>query len=175
MADLFLSWEEAQGELLPHYCVSCAAPATEWADWRICNARHRVFSIDYTYVDVTLPVCPKHRKLNWFFLHRVVAREIHEDGVLLSHVSPGFVEAVWDYRDQLERGEVSAPAFASPRWDSEEDYEPKSLPHRHYRHERYSQPSPGWSAAKIVFLVLAALFFAPFVLLMMCGLLALLI
>ncbi|MCA9067815.1 MAG: hypothetical protein KDA84_02770, partial [Planctomycetaceae bacterium] len=61
MANLFLSWDEAKGEQLPHYCVSCGAPATEWADWRVCNSRHLVFSIQHTYVDVVLPVCPQHR------------------------------------------------------------------------------------------------------------------
>jgi hypothetical protein len=184
MADLFLTWEEAQGEQLPHYCVSCAQPATEWADWRICHSRHRVFSIEYTHIDVTLPVCPRHRNLNWFFLHRVVARKVDAEGVLLSHVSPGFVEAVWDYREQMERGSDVGPSHGfSPAgsWgpdfeeESYESYEPNLLPRRQYGQDRFVPSPPIWSAAKIFLIVLAALFFAPFVLLMMCGLLALLL
>jgi hypothetical protein len=169
MADLFLTWDELQGEQLPHYCVSCAAPATEWADWRICQSRHRVFSIDYTYVDVTLPVCPSHRKLNWFLLHRVVARDIQPDGVLVSHVSPGFVEAVWDYRNQAEAQPIQAaprsfaPPLRSTDYEEEdyEDYSPHPLPRQRYGPGRYDHSPPGWSVGKIVLIVLAVIFFAP--------------
>jgi hypothetical protein len=185
MADLFLTWDEARGEQLPHYCVSCAAPATEWADWRICQTQYLFLSTRYTYVDVTLPVCPQHRNLHWFILQRVVARRIQNDGVVLGHVSPGFVEAVWDYRDDMETRPRPAPAprFApAPRTrtvESEEhdyeEYSPKSLPRKRYANGRYNQPAAGWSFGKIVLVVMAVLFFAPCGAIILFALLGLLI
>jgi hypothetical protein len=104
-------------------------------------------------------------------LQRVVARRIQGDGVVLGHVSPGFVEAVWDYREDAETRQTQppvrsfAPSPRSRRTDFEdgdyEDYSPKSLPRQHYGHGRYEQSSPGWSAGKIVLIVFAVLFFAP--------------
>lgn len=174
MADLFLTWDEAQGEQLPHYCVSCAAPATEWADWRICQTRYELLCNRYTNVDVTLPVCPRHRNLSWFLLNRVVAREILDDGVVLGHVSPGFVQAVWDHRDEHEGRPVSSRRAIGFEGDSEDDV-PKSLARRHPGRSRYVEPLPGWSLARLVLVGLAGLFFTPVVLLMACGLLGLLL
>ncbi len=178
MAELFLTWEEAQDEQLPHFCVSCARPATDWADWRICHARHGLFSSDYTFVDVTLPVCPQHRNLEGFLRPRIVAREVYDDGLLLGRVSPGFVEAVWDDRDVREGRPVRPRprrfATTAPASDFE-DYAPRrSLARRPYRPRGTGFTSPGWTFLRVLFGVLAALFFAPFVLLMMCGALGLL-
>jgi hypothetical protein len=171
MADLFLSWDEAQGENLPHYCVSCAAPATEWADWRICKTQNHIFSIQYTYVDVTLPVCPEHRKPSWVFLRRVIAREIHDDGVVLGHVSPGFVEAVFDFREDQEPQPAFAPARRPNRRNHEaEDYgepPPRRLP----RYARDVRSPSGWTAGKIILLVFIVLLFAPCTLMVLFGVL----
>lgn len=166
MADLFLTWDEAQGEQLPHYCVSCAAPATEWADWRICKSQNRIFSIHYTYVDVTLPVCPQHRTMSWIFLRRVVVREIRDDGVVVGHVSPGFVEAVWDYRDEQEsqpppspiRRVASGPRSRQSDFDEDDD---DRLPRRRPRQDRYAPTPSGWTPGKIILLVFIVLLLAP--------------
>ncbi len=131
MAELFLTWDEAQREDLPHYCVCCAVPATEWADWQICQSSHHMFSHRYTYVDVALPVCPQHRKLHWIPLYRVNIKKIEDDGLIINHVSPGFVQAVWDYRDDKEARYAQAPEpqnFASSPhspYPDEYDYEPE--------------------------------------------------
>lgn len=178
MADLFLTWEEAQGERLPHYCVSCAAPATDWADWRICKTQHRVFSHDYTYVDVTLPVCPEHRNLHWIPLYRVNAKEIFDDGVVLGHVSPGFVEAVWDYREQRERQsfQTEPPSLRSSSSRRQADFQEHGiLPRTRYVQGRSEGGSFAWTAQKFILIVLALLFLAPCGALLAFGLLGLLL
>jgi hypothetical protein len=161
MADLFLTWDEAQGELLPHYCVSCAAPATEWADWRISKARLHIFTTHCQYVNVTLPVCPEHRKPSWIFLYRVVAREVHEDGVVLGHISPGFVEAVFDYRDDVESGFAPLSACRSPRHDYEVDDFEEPPPRRLARYAPNVPIPSAWTPGKIILLVFVVLLFAP--------------
>ncbi len=188
MADIFLTWEEAQGELLPHVCVCCAEPATEWADWQICHAQARLLSVLYTYVDVTLPVCPRHRSLSWNPFHRIVARKIESDGVILSRVSPGFVEAVWDNRDSRDGRAASEPyvspqpSAADPRprpafseLDAAEFDDFDDFTSRRYAPQRSRpQPATGWSIAKIVLIVLAFIFLAPCALVMFFTCLALL-
>lgn len=166
MADLFLTWEEAQGERLPHFCVSCAAPATEWADWRISKSRHGVFSDRDRFVDVTLPVCPQHRNLHWITLYRVNAREILDDGVVLEHVSPGFVEAVWDHRDQRDgqprQSEATAsPSSRRPRIADFDDYDSAALPRRRYVHRSYEAGSIARTVQKVILIAIAVMFLLP--------------
>jgi hypothetical protein len=172
MADLFLTWDEAQGEQLPHYCVSCARPATEWADWRICKTEHHVFSIQTTHINVTLPVCPQHRNLSWIYWRRVIAKQIQDDGIILSHVSPGFALAVWDYREEMESqpGPVHQAASVprSRRSEFEDEFH-ESLPRHRPRHDRYVQTPSGWTPGKIVLLVFIVLLLAPCTLILLFG------
>lgn len=175
MADLFLTWDEAQGEQLPHYCVSCAAPATEWADWRVTKTDQRIFSIQYTHVDVTLPVCPQHRDKSWIYWRRVIVKQIQDDGIVLGHVSPGFVEAVWDYRDETESQPPQPPARRmaprSHRSEFVDDYE-EPLPRHPSRHGRYAPAPARWTPGKIVLMTLIVLLLAPCTLLPLIVILA---
>lgn len=189
MANLFLSWDEAKGEQLPHYCVSCGAPAAEWADWRLCHTRQHVFSIEYTYVDVAMPVCPEHRNLRAFLIPRIGVRKIFEDGVELSRLSPGFVDAVWDYREEREFQERQSHRSLGRSHSRNEDYvdyeeddyenyeedryEPRRLPRRS-RPYRYARSSSDSSLGKYILIAIAIFLLAPFLLMVIFMLLGLL-
>jgi hypothetical protein len=119
LASIRLDWREAQEGDLPMVCATCGDDATEMVDVKLTKLKPRILVNIRQWTNVLLPCCPAHRTPSWNGFLRVKATAMDEHGITLVQVSPDFVAAVQEYRDDpdaYERRERNrAAGIARPR------------------------------------------------------------
>ena len=163
MAEVRLSAREAQDGDLPPVCVTCGARATETVSRTVAVERHQLFSVRVTSTTVALPVCRQHRQASWVYWKRPVAKEITDTSVTLKHVSPRFVRALEDYRDDRDVEEEIPVVRVGA--DGEEIDRPRRRSRRRERADDLPDHDPpsAWPRALLILVVLLVV--VPFV----CG------
>jgi hypothetical protein len=103
MSQILITWPELQALDFPRVCFACGARATRVDSWKFSVVSHQLFSTLTRYQTVEVPVCPDHwnnRKLGG-----VKATRFTDDGIWFKNVSPDFIEALWDHREEMDRAE----------------------------------------------------------------------
>jgi hypothetical protein len=163
MAEVRLSAHEAQDGDLPPVCITCGARATEIVDRKVSVERHQLFSVRVTSTTVALPVCRQHRRASWVYWKRPVAKEITETSITLKHVSPRFMRALEDYRDDRDAGEEIPVVRVGG--DGEEIDRPRRRPRRRERADDLPGYDPPSAWPRVLLILIVLLFVVPLV----CG------
>jgi hypothetical protein len=104
---------------------------------------------------VVLPACPEHRTQGFFVWNRIVAKHIDQRSVTLGNVSPYFIDAVEDFRDNPED-------YRRP----DTDYDRRRSPPQRRNTPTGSSGTSGSAAPWIVLGVLGAMVFGV---VLLCG------
>jgi hypothetical protein len=155
MATIRLSAYEVQCGRLPMVCVRCGRDASDQMEWRLSAIQHYIIYRVRTTISVVLPACPEHRTQGLFIWSRVVAKHIDQRGVTLGNVSPYFLDAVEDFRDNPD--DYRRPGT---------DYDRRRSPAERRNTPTGSSGSSGSATIWIVLGVLGAMFFGV---VLLCG------
>ncbi|MBM4070589.1 MAG: hypothetical protein FJ271_16780 [Planctomycetes bacterium] len=103
MSQILITWPEFQALDFPKVCFACGARATRVDSWKFSVVSHQFLATVTKYHTVEVPVCPDH--WNHRRLGGVKATRFTDDGIWFKNVSPDFIEALWDHREDMDRTE----------------------------------------------------------------------